>query len=284
MKSNNSDKQKITGFFGFFDILGFKEIIAKNGLEYLCDIIGPILDTLDNEAVTMGGVDPSQDLCIHPTSTFVFSDTIILYEKVPQLPNGHIHNFGPTLIEKAAILTRLAFEKGVPLRGAISFGEYIVTDRYFFGKPILEAYMAEKKCSWSGVIFCDSVVEKMQQQPPTQIVNWRGIENIRVRSHPFNQELIVSDHRIPDGRNRRNPALRWDDILRFRQIVPGLEHLNSTTDVAIIQKRVVDAFSQHNKSIDEKNIEIKIKNTTDFLIHCGGIPIKELRLQYTPPS
>lgn len=281
MKSSNNEKQKITGFFGFFDILGFKEIIDKNGLDYLCNIIGPILDTLDGQAITMGGVDQSQDFCIHPTNTFVFSDTIILYEKVSQLTNGHIPNFGPTLIEKAAILTRLAFEKGVPLRGAISFGEYVVTDRYFFGKPILEAYLAENKCKWSGVLLCDSVVDKMRQQPPIQMLNWRGMENISFRSHPFNQEIIVSDHSLPNGKIPRNPALRWDDILRVKQYAPGLKSLNDTNDDALIRKRVVDAFSQHNKSIDR--IKDKIENTTDYLLHCRNIPIAA-RLQYTPPS
>jgi len=283
MKPNNQDINKITGFFGFFDILGFKEIIDKNSLDYLCDVIGPILDTLDNQAVTMGGVDPLQGLCIHPTNTFVFSDTIILYEKAPQMPNRHIPSFGPTFIDKAAILTRLAFEKGVPLRGAISFGEYTVTDRYFFGKPILEAYMAEQKCKWSGVIFCESAVKQMQQQPPTQRVNWRGLENFPLENHPFREELIVSDHKDPKGKTPRFPALRWDDILKVRQYVPdGLERLNSTKDDALIRKRIEDAFSQHNKDIHNEKTERKIENTFNFLIHCRDIPLKNLRLSYIP--
>ena len=281
MKSTN--QTKITGFFGFFDILGFKEILDKNSLDYLCDIIGPILDTLDNEAITMGGIDPSQGLCLHQTNTLVFSDTIILYEKASQMSNGLIPSIGATLIDKAAVLSRLAFENGVPLRGAISFGEYVVNDRYFLGKPIHEACVAEKKCNWSGVILCDSAIKKMQQQPPIQRVNWRGMENVPIENNPFRQELIVNDYRHPTGKISQYPALRWDDILKVRQYVPELKKLNGTEDNAFIHSRVKNAFSQHNKDINNEKTERKIENTFKFLVHCKNIPLS-VRLQYIPSS
>ena len=113
-------KKKINGLFAFFDILGFKEIIKNNDLEYLENIIANLLDTLDAKAVTIGGADTDQNLSLGNTESIVFSDTIILYEDMYQKSDGTIPYHGPSLIDKSSILLRLAFDAGIPLRGAIS--------------------------------------------------------------------------------------------------------------------------------------------------------------------
>ncbi|MDD5024216.1 MAG: hypothetical protein PHN79_03835 [Methanoregula sp.] len=140
-------REKISGFFALFDILGFKEILKNNDLEYLENIIANLLDTLDSEAVTIGGLDPDQVLSMGKTKSIVFSDTIILYEDARQMNDGTIPCIGPSIIPKSSILLRLAFEAGIPLRGAISYGDYLISEKYFLGQPIVEAYSAERNCN-----------------------------------------------------------------------------------------------------------------------------------------
>jgi hypothetical protein len=62
----------------------------------------------------------------------------------------------------------------VPLRGAISYGECIVsTDPiYYLGRPILEAYELEKRQEWAGVSLCPSAAERVDPESENRIISW----------------------------------------------------------------------------------------------------------------
>ena len=131
---------KIKGFFGMFDILGYRDFIKQNALDKTIDIFKRLMVDLDRQAVTLGGQDTRQLTALIPTKSLVFSDTIILYQALSR----SMTDSGPTFLTKACVLLRLAFERGLPLRGAISFGEFFVHERTFLGMPIIDACEAEK--------------------------------------------------------------------------------------------------------------------------------------------
>lgn len=286
--SNNilNSKRKIKGFFGFFDVLGFKNVIESNNIDYLFEVIGSFLEQIDETATSMDGADPNHQFSI-PIRSMVFSDTIILYQTASSDPKGHIFSIGPSLIDVSALLLRLAFEKGLPLRGAISYGEYVVSDRYFLGLPIIEAYKMEKMCKWSGAILCDSAVQMMNTQPSSQIINYRGIENFCLDSQPFTRELIVKyplSIKIGEKEEIREfYSLRWDDLLIIRQYLQStIPRLNSFQDPMHIINRVQDQFSFHNKEVNDEKVKQKMENTIQFLLYCRDLPLENVRLQYIP--
>jgi len=288
-------RKKISGFFALFDILGFKEIIKNNDLEYLGNIIGNLLDTLDSNAVTIAGQDTNQELSLGKTNSIVFSDTIILYEDMRQMIDGTIPYFGPSIIAKSSILLRLAFESGIPLRGAISYGDYLISKNYFLGKPIVDAYSAERNCNWSGAILHESVVNVLNKQD----FQPRFFHTIKVPPlHPFDNDLIIKfpanstsfteptslfKDKIPD-QSKVYFALRWDDFIKKRYLLKNIPDL--TLDRRdMVEKRIQEQFYRHNKQPTEneaiEDVKIKIQNTIDFTFGCQDIPIDDV-LTYTP--
>ena len=280
-------RKKISGFFALFDILGFKEILNNNDLEYLENIIANLLDTLDSKAVTIGGQDPNQELSLGKTGSIVFSDTIILYEDARQMMDGTIPYLGPSIIPKSSILLRLAFEAGIPLRGAISYGDYLISKNYFLGKPIVEAYLAEQNCNWSGAILCESAVEVMKKQnfrsgffygikvPPLNPFDKNLIINFPANSILFTEPTSLFKEKF-SNQSKDYFALRWDDLIKKIYLLKDKPDL--TLDSRdMIEKRIEEQFYCHNKQPKEKKeiekVETKIRNTVDFTFGFRGIPI-----------
>jgi hypothetical protein len=256
----NSAEKIITGFFGLFDILGYSSLMKNNSLEKLIEIYNSVVAGIDKAAVTINHTDENQDLSFDKIGSFLFSDTIVLFQEYStvNLPGG-------SFILKAALLMRLAFEKGIPLRGAISYGRYYITTNCFLGKPIVEAYEMEKIQEWSGAILCDSAKKEynfdMKKRVNTDKMNFHGIElNPATIMSPFMENLIL-EYNVPTkiGLSKR-PVICWDDYVPiFCNIeTPTLEPSN-------FEERVQDSFSKYNKGINNERVKIKMENTVKFL-------------------
>lgn len=129
-----------------FDILGYRSLIKNNTLDRLIKIFNQFIIDIDQKAVTLMHQDEHQVTGITPTKTLIFSDTIILHQTMSE----SMSDFSPSFLTKACVLLRLGFEYGIPLRGAISFGEFFVHERSILGKPLVEAFEAEKKSTMVG--------------------------------------------------------------------------------------------------------------------------------------
>jgi hypothetical protein len=227
---------------------------------------------LDKDAITIGGIDESQNiLSINKVETIVFSDTIILYENPENMFTEGV--IDPSrLILKACLLLRFAFERGVPLRGAISYGDYFIHDKVFLGTPIIEAYETQKIQDWSGAILCKSAEKEFRNRStgcevkrhqifgitadPRELFNYLTISSIKkykIQFKNFNSSF-----------SREQCALCWDDsLLSLVGLQENLPKLNFE-EKAEIYKRVWDMFRAHKKTVNPSIIS-KIKNTTDFI-------------------
>jgi hypothetical protein len=163
-------KTHIKGYFGFFDILGYKDLILNNKLDTIVEIYNKSLSDLAEKAILIEGKhDYARVHDQQPVKCLAFSDTIILYQDsslyIPKIKiKGHslleIQRL-KIFIETVCYLLRLSFERGIPIRGAVSYGRYYATEKgCFLGKPIVEAYNMEKAQNWSGAVICSSIQEK----------------------------------------------------------------------------------------------------------------------------
>ncbi len=261
--------RKIEGFLGFFDVLGYSKMIKsmKNNLDGLIDIYTNTLMDIDDLATSLEG---NKKFLLTPieTKSFAFSDTLVLYQ---DMPKGHVALQTSTIIvflAEVCYLLRLAFERGIPLRGAVSFGEYYIQEDKgcFLGYPVIEAHKMESKQKWSGATLCKSAWDKLyalhNESMETQ-GEWRGID-LRGRFSPLNNPLWEK-YPIPhESSSIDGIALCWhDEVLDFLRLekIPRIKK----HELENVGQFVGEKFRQHGKNIDSDDVKIKIKNTATFL-------------------
>lgn len=249
-----------------------------------------ILD-IDKQAVTLNHQDEEQMLTSfpqHPVQTLMFSDTVILY----QHENYELSDLDPvpSILIKSCVLLRLAFEGGIPLRGAISYGKYYIHEKCFLGTPIVEAYEEERKQNWSGATLCKSAEKKFKslykelQRRKTQ--NYRGIIVNPTASFESIIDYLIYEYPVPyDGdKVEVKPALCWDDFVVDYLTLDDIPELNNGKEKKFIKDRVRNQFATHQKSIEYPKVKHKIENTSEFLFKCRHRPCRHVFLQYIPES
>ena len=265
---------RTTGFFGLFDILGYSALNENNDLTTLIDIFKKNIIGIDISAVAMGG--NSQFHSFTEVKTIQFSDTIIFYEEpstsgIEKIKEGIID---PSwFMFKACVLLRKAFEGGIPLRGAISYGEYYIHDRAFLGKPIIEAHNFEMDQNWSGAVLCESAenefntrLKRYNEKKENHKVGKEDIRNIS--SCNFVPPSCLCQYPIPCKKSKKNGlALCWDDSALFmfgynqwEKDAIQINKLSKSKTKELIKQK----FAEHHKPIDKKIMGL-ISNTFEYI-------------------
>jgi hypothetical protein len=153
-------------FVAVADFLGFKRHLwdqqwapLTNGLENLYETYFLLLHTLDR-ATTIDRFELSSENNIKHVnlkiSHLIASDTIVLWSSEQEV------NY---LLIALANLVGQALGSGVPLRGALSYGNCILdpNNNIFIGYPIVEAVEAEKCQDWVGIAVLPQAAYKLSK-------------------------------------------------------------------------------------------------------------------------
>jgi hypothetical protein len=131
----------------YLDILGFSELVESRGIEEIYETINIALNAFARwEEVNK------------LFRTIYFSDTFIFY----QAQKGYGDWAFMDVYAIGAMVLAALLAKGIPARGAISFGEFEVRDdasrkhQVYFGRALIEAYKAEQKENWIGITILKS--------------------------------------------------------------------------------------------------------------------------------
>lgn len=121
-----------------FDILGFRDLVRQKASSELPKLLD------DLQAMTEHS-RPSSDL----VGTAFFSDTILLYGTSREQSTDVA-----MVIVAASNLLGLAAQRGIPLRGALSFGHMFIdsTKGQIIGPPLVCAYEIEQQQEWMGAV------------------------------------------------------------------------------------------------------------------------------------
>jgi hypothetical protein len=294
-------KTHITGYLGFFDVLGYKDLISNNKLDKVVDIYNKtLLDLAEKAIIIEGKHEYARVADQQPVKYLAFSDTIILYQDeslyIPriELKSRALREIQSLKIfmETVSYLLRLSFERGIPIRGAVSYGRYYATERgCILGEPIVEAYKMEQAQDWAGAIICKSVQEKFYDIGANLARDIkRGnvsipeeMSYLKAYSSPAdfkNRALIyaiaqsLAPYKVPYNsklsETRVDVAFCWDDVFIEWLGINSLPVFDPDDDDSIKEK-VEGKFKSHNKSIEKSDIQAKIKNTSDFLIYLKHI-------------
>jgi hypothetical protein len=147
-------------FVGFIDIMGFKDMVARNPHEFIYEMMKTIDERIKFNANVSWGEIQSK---LVKTSTY--SDSITIYSK-DDSPDS-LHHFNCTI----SSLTEDLFAASIPHKGAYSFGIMTLdTNRsIFFGQPLIDAYLLQDELSFYGVIghaSADESIHNSNKKPP----------------------------------------------------------------------------------------------------------------------
>ena len=136
----------------YFDILGFKAKIDGMPLEDLSEKYEKLITHTNGQFTLEGEKLVSKQVCIR----YIFSDSIFLIAEEDSEESFE------DLITYAWRMMQIAIASGLPLRGAISYGDiYANLNRnIFLGKSITDAVILEGKQNWIGAVVEDSAIER----------------------------------------------------------------------------------------------------------------------------
>lgn len=232
------------GLVAFFDILGYQSFLENNDAEIatskIIDIINESGMAVSSQMITnIETMTDADKEVLKSIQWLVFSDTILMLMKWDRA------SFREWMVFTAAAikLCRHMFDFGLPLRGAIKTGSYLVSKSCFAGRAIVDAYRAETSldlaaCSVDGEIINIVQTLTIKESDYEEILN-----------------LFVVKYMTPlkDGHYKKMSLLNY--------LIPDNEELTlPDTDV---QQLILNSFWEHNKDISS-SAEYKAKNTANF--------------------
>ncbi|MFP0199042.1 hypothetical protein ACKJSM_28270 [Pseudomonas sp. PHC1] len=147
----------------FLDVLGFSQLVETKTVQEVYGVI-------DESLKAFGYWEKMNGLF----KTIYFSDTFIFYQE----PKGYANWAFLDIYAIGSMLLSALLAKGIPARGAISFGEFEVdldtTGRHqvYFGKALIEAYKAEQSEKWIGITVLPSAWMPYEHSNPGSIASW----------------------------------------------------------------------------------------------------------------
>lgn len=285
-----------------FDILGYRDLFEHNKLDDLIEIYYDNILNRDVPALAFGNSHTSDLSPSVEAEKLAFSDTFILYQNIYD-NNSQIEKLQRifAFLVYSAYLLRFSFHAGIPLRGALSFGEYYVDTKNisFLGKPIVEAYDASNKQNWCGAVVCNSAMDVIKDVLTNQDVkNYIGQRQAFCRSKDCDKlcdkdidELII-EYNIPYRDSCKEKcyylkgnALRWDDFACRDIAGIVLDNINIDNKVGDINshqaicREIYFAFSAHKKNTSKKDVKQKIKETSNFFEYINNSYSKQFTIK-----
>ena len=258
-----ADHKSQYGIIGFFDILGYQSFLENNE-----DVAGEATEEVLNFIVTLEKRIPERILLnisrnykavkklLNEIKFLVFSDTILLtstYVKNDDL-DRKIDKWALFLVASLH-LNRWMFEYGLPLRGVITIGNFLIKEHCFAGKPIVDAY---KMCHDLDLAAC--VMTDNAYQEVTNLIN----SSERKKIKKLLNDSIVK-YLIPrkGGKEEKLPTL---NLLTFRGLKPKSKKSNvkSKDNKTDVRQFIFNSFWKHNKDIKQEALS-KVMNTEQYL-------------------
>lgn len=248
------------GIVAMLDILGYKALISSAKLEDLSRLISETLlaepqrvsETLHHSLrgapdVTLDRLLDHKDI-LERMVRLVFADTVLLALPLrpTDRPEFFLGQLGPFLACTSLICRRF-FDAGLPLRGAVSLGSFVVEQYCFAGDAILKAHAVGQQLEFAGCA--------VEDETRRAIVGADGHlpeEVKRVVAPPFRRLLFSSEVATKSGPQRLmlvrwgNPFDEWgplpDDTVRY----------------------VEESFTAHGKTMNSE-VRLKAENTVAAL-------------------
>lgn len=236
----------------YIDILGFTNLVETKSADEIYKIIDDALQNFSR-----------WEMLNKQFRTIYFSDTFLFYQNIAGYGDWaflDVYAIGSMLL--SALLAN-----GIPARGAISFGEFNVRfdgssrHQVYFGRALIDAYKAELREKWIGIIILESAWSQYEARNPGRIDvhvkdrTWLKRNDNVLLLNPF---LRLTGYYSDDliGEIDR-PYLQWD----------APEFPNDILGFKFLREQAAKYVTMNNYSGD---IAIKYHSTLNFLKNILG--------------
>jgi hypothetical protein len=255
-------QQKIeTGFVGFFDILGYGSLLSAGITETTTRVVD-LLSRLPThskqtysdfvgEGILRGDHDDFK-LALKQIRYLVVSDSLLITAAYVDVSNpGMKREQAYAFLGSVCCFQRQMFEFGLPVRGAIGFGDFIVQDNVFAGRPIYDAYQLEQSLNLAACALHESAVQE-----------WKALTG-KHRIPELDAELKLSCVRYAAPTKKKGTTSTGNtDVLCLNLAWPTIStELNGLQD---IYQYVHGKFIANDKQVGDQEMG-KLNNTVAFL-------------------
>lgn len=146
-KRQNEWKVTTNRYVGFLDIMGFKDMVARNSNNYVYSLMKKVVNATQESADTFG-TDESDDNIIDNVRVTTYSDSIMIYSRNDNASS--LYNFNAVV---AAVYEELLINE-IPFKGAVAFGTMTLdfNRSIYFGQPLIDAYLLQEELVFYGVV------------------------------------------------------------------------------------------------------------------------------------
>jgi hypothetical protein len=139
---------------GFIDIMGFKDMVARNEHEDVYTMMKNLRSVL-NFAEDVFGISPAEDSEDKFVTMTTYSDSIMVYSKDDSRESFDL------FITAIACLHEDLFLENIPHKGAVAFGKMTldIDNSIFFGQPLIDAYLLQEELNFYSIV-CHASAEK----------------------------------------------------------------------------------------------------------------------------
>ena len=155
---------------------------------------------------------------------FVFSDTFIFFSKSDQV------NDYPGLMSASKSLIRKAISMGLPIRGAISYGDCVFghENKVLMGKAFLESHEYGEDQNWLGLILTPSATKELQLHELHPQRHGFVNKDIPLREFSSESEFVYAYTFINGSTNFECPLLpKLEELKRFAPEIAKEKYINT---------------------------------------------------------
>lgn len=205
--------RKLRGLIAIYDVLGFSSFCNDCADEEAAELVMTTIDLVP-EGMTgllsrgMGGGEETEESyeLVSRLNWNVFSDTIIT-----TLPESYAVSSSSLalFLMAGAAFNRLMFDRGLPLRGSIQFGDFILGNRCVGGKVVVQAMEQIKSLETACTAFSDESAQfiraKLNDKDEVQNILLEMIPNVTVSCKSGLEKLAVLNWFLCQVANVANP-------------------------------------------------------------------------------
>lgn len=252
------------GLIGWFDILGYRQMLAQNEALVVVNILTDTILSIPAEITRRLTTEPDRTEVAKVVAQIAaeldwlpFSDTVLVTLDCSSVlkPEERAQRFLYFLHFCRTFFTG-TFVKGIPMRGAIHFGEFLIgkiegiSERVFAGRGIGEAEQHVARQDWSG-----TVLTKRAEDEKNAVVD--ALED---KSWAGEVEKVLISYPVPlkGGASEQRFALNW--------LFPNINR-KELREGQTIRALVTERFVAHGKAVRQEVVS-KLTNTELFLCFC----------------